>query len=97
MAFEKSLYEFDAGYFEYIPGLWLPGKTIPGSKFGCMSKKAVDAAINVELDDSDVLLGTYPKTGKWTVHPAWIKIQGKRQKFQISQSMSLTITFQGKT
>ena len=64
MAFEKSLYEFDAGYFEYIPGLWLPGKTIPDSTFGCMSKKAVDEAINVELDDFDVLLGTYPKTGK---------------------------------
>ena len=65
MAFNQFLFEHDAGYFEYIPNVWLPGKPIPGSTFGCVSKKAADAALSVELDDSDVLLGTYPKTGKF--------------------------------
>ena len=27
------------------------------------SKKAVDAALNLNLEDSDILFATYPKTG----------------------------------
>ena len=64
MAFDSSLYEYDVGYYEYSKNTWLPGKAIPDSTFGCMSKRAVEEALTVELKDSDVLLGTYPKTGK---------------------------------
>ena len=65
MAFDNSLYEYDVGYFEYAKNIWLPGKPIPDSTFGCMSRRAADEALCVELRDSDVLLGTYPKTGKY--------------------------------
>ena len=65
MAFDKSLYEYDVGYFEYAKNTWLPGKAIPESTFGRVSRKAADEALCVQLRDSDVLLGTYPKTGRY--------------------------------
>ena len=64
MAFDKSLYQYDAGYYQLIEGkAWLAGKMVPNGVF-TFSRKAVDAAVNVNLDESDVLIGTYPKTGK---------------------------------
>ena len=65
MAFDNSLYEYDVGYYEYTKNIWLPGKAPPGSTFGRVSRKAVEA-LCVELRDSDVLLGTYPKTGRYS-------------------------------
>ena len=62
MAFDNSLYEYDVGYYEFLPGNWIPGKLIPDASF-TWSRKAIDAAMNVELDDSDILIATYPKTG----------------------------------
>ena len=64
--FDNSLYDHDAGYYEYIPGMWLPGKLVPGCRMGTWSRSAVDAGLNVDLDDSDVIIGTYLKTGKYT-------------------------------
>ena len=61
MSFDNSLFTTDAGYYEYIPGrMWLPGKLVGRMTW---SRRAVDDAINVELQDSDVILATYPKTG----------------------------------
>ena len=74
MASEKSLYEHDVGFYYYMPGLGLPGKLI-SKGYSTWSRKAVDAAINVDLDDSDVLVATYPKTGKTCV---WIITAHKR-------------------
>ena len=68
MASEKSLYEHDVGFYYYMPGLGLPGQLI-SKGYSTWSRKAVDAAINVDLNDSDVLVATYPKTGKTSV---WI-------------------------
>ena len=65
MAFDNSLYEYDVGYYEYTKNIWLPGKAPSGSTFGRVSRKAVEEALCVELKDSDVLLGTYPKTGRY--------------------------------
>ena len=64
MVFDNSLYEYDVGYYECSKNTWLPEKAIPESTFGCVSRKAADEALCVELRDSDVLLGTYPKTGR---------------------------------
>ena len=44
--------------------MWLPGKLAPGAKLGTWPRRAVDAALNVDLDDSDFIIGTYLKTGK---------------------------------
>ena len=63
MASADPLYRYDTGYYEYIPGLILPGKMVPEGHYTC-TKEAVDAAINVDIDDSDVLFATYPKTGE---------------------------------
>ena len=61
MSFDNSLFNTDAGYYEYIPGkMWLPGKLVGRMTW---SRRAVDDAVNVELKDSDVILATYPKTG----------------------------------
>ena len=62
MAFDNSLFQYDAGYYEYLPEFWFPGTLVPNGFFTC-SKEAVDEALKVELDDSDVLIATYPKTG----------------------------------
>ena len=62
MAFDNSLYENDTGYYQFLEGNWLPGKLVPNGSF-TWSQKAVNAAVNVDLDDSDVLFATYPKTG----------------------------------
>ncbi len=62
-SFDTSLYDYDCGYFEYMPNFWLPGKLIPGSTFGCVSRRAVETAITAELKDTDILVGTYMKTG----------------------------------
>ena len=61
---QGSLYDYDAGYYEYIPDVWLPGKLIGLGVFGTWSKRAVDGAKDMELDDSDVLISSYPKTGR---------------------------------
>ena len=65
MAFDNSLYEYNAGYYQLLEGKasWLAGKMVPNGVF-TFSKKAVDAAVNVNVNESDVLVGTYPKTGK---------------------------------
>ena len=62
MSFDTSLFDHDAGYYEYLPNFWLPGRIVPGSTF-TWSRKAVDAAINLDLKDSDVISATYPKSG----------------------------------
>ena len=61
MAFDNSLFREDAGYYLY-KGIWLTGKFVPNARL-TMSKKAVDAALSLELEDSDILFATYPKTG----------------------------------
>ena len=65
MAFDSSLYDYDAGYYMYqFPegSFWLPGKMVLNGR-ATWSRRAVDAAINADLDDSDILVATYPKTG----------------------------------
>ena len=62
MAFDYSLYEHNVGYYEFMPGRYLPGK-MPLEGDLTWNKEAVDAAVNVDLDDSDILFATYPKTG----------------------------------
>ena len=63
MAFDNSLYEQDAGYFPLLDGkFWMPGKFTPKGLL-TFSRKAIDAAANADLDDSDVLIATFPKTG----------------------------------
>ena len=65
MTFDNSFYQYYAGYYQVIEGkVWLPGKLIPNGTM-TFSQKAVDAAMNANLDDSDVLLSTYPKTGNF--------------------------------
>ena len=63
MEFDNSLFEYDAGYYQLTKDFWLPGTMVPKGFYTC-SKGAVDAAVNVELDDSDILIATYPKTGE---------------------------------
>ena len=41
----------------------MAGRLIEGGAF-TWSRKAVDAALNLDLKDSDVIIATYPKTGK---------------------------------
>ena len=41
----------------------MAGKFVPGGGF-TWSRKAVDAALKLDLKDSDVIIATYPKTGK---------------------------------
>ena len=65
MSFNNTLYDHDAGYYEYVPGMYLPGKFVPDGRM-TWSRPAVDQALKVELKDSDVMLATYPKTGKYT-------------------------------
>ena len=63
MAFDNSLYKHDAGYYPLLGDkFWFPSKFTPQGII-TFSKKAVNAAVNAELDDSDVLIATYPKTG----------------------------------
>ena len=86
MESEKSLYEHDVGFYHYMPRLGLPGKLIPQG-YSTWSRKAVDAAVNVDLDDSDVLVATYPKTGKHAfglfrkIVSEWTKKGYKVQRF----------------
>ena len=66
MAFDSSLYDNDAGYYLVPEGnFWLPGKLVPNGK-ATWSRRALDAAVNVDLNDSDILIATYPKTGQYT-------------------------------
>ena len=58
---DSSLYGYDVGFYE-CSGVIVPGKMLPDG-FYTVSKKAVDAARDVEIDPSDVLSATYPKTG----------------------------------
>ena len=63
MEFDNSLFEYNAGYYQLTKDFWLPGTMVPRGFYIC-SKRAVDAVLNVELDDSDILIATYPKTGE---------------------------------
>ena len=63
MTSNNPLLDYDVGYYEYVPGLWLPGKVSGPQGFGAVSRKAVDSAKDMPLHDSDVLLASYPKTG----------------------------------
>ncbi len=60
--FDSSLFEHDAGYYEFLPGRWLPGRHVPGGTYS-FPAEAVQAAATVLLDPSDVLVPTYMKTG----------------------------------
>ena len=60
---DLSLFEHDAGYYEFVPGKWLPGKPPPGG-FRNWGPDVVAKAVAVEFEDSDVLIATYPKTGQ---------------------------------
>ena len=48
-------------YYEYMKGIWLP-HNLEGPS---ISRMAVDAVREMPLRDSDVILASYPKTGKW--------------------------------
>ena len=61
-SYDTSLFDYDAGYYEFLPNNWLPGRIVPGGRF-TWSQKAIDAAVNLDLKDSDVIVATYPKTG----------------------------------
>ena len=63
MTAKDPLFDYDPGYYEVIKDVWLPGKLTGPKPFGTWTRKAVDAAVNMDLDDSDVLLASYPKTG----------------------------------
>ena len=63
MSSNEPLLDYDVGYYEYLPGLWLPGKVSGPQAFASVSRRAVDAAKDMPLSDSDVLLASYPKTG----------------------------------
>ena len=62
MSFDASLFDYDVGYYEFLPNRWLPGRMVPGGRI-TWSQKAIDAAVNLDLKDSDVIIATYPKTG----------------------------------
>ncbi len=62
-AFDNSLFQYDAGYYQYMPGRWLPGKLVPGIGDYTFSRRAVDAAVALEMHDSDVLVDSFMKTG----------------------------------
>ena len=58
-----SLCEHDAGYYQFPSGgWWLPGEYTENGLFRC-SRKSVEVAVNVDLDDSDILIASYMKTG----------------------------------
>ncbi len=60
--FDNSLFLYDAGYYQFMPGRWLPGKLVPGGTL-TTPPEGVEAAATVPIDDSDVLIPNYPKTG----------------------------------
>ena len=64
MTSPAEMFKYDAGYYEYTPGLWMCGKLAP-SAFGTFNRHAVDAAVNAQLKDTDVMVATYPKTGRY--------------------------------
>ncbi len=61
-----SLFEYDLEYREFLPGKWLPTKKSPLTNLG-HDPQLVERA---ELDDSDILVPTYPKTG--LVPATWV-------------------------
>ena len=62
MPYDTSLLDNDPEYFEFLPDHWIPGKIVPPSNMA-WTPKSIDAAVNVNLEDSDVITATYPKTG----------------------------------
>ena len=64
MSYDTSLFDYDPGYYEFLPNNWLPGKIVSGST-SAWTQKAIDAAVNLDLKDTDVIIATYPKTGKF--------------------------------
>ena len=63
MAYDTSLLGNDPGYYEFRPNHWLPGKIVPPQRMA-WPQRAIDAAMNLELKDTDIIIATYPKTGK---------------------------------
>ena len=64
MPTKDPLFDYEPGYYEVTKDVWLPGKLSGPKPVGTWTRKAVDAAANMDLDDCDVLLVSYPKTGK---------------------------------
>ena len=62
-SYDTSLFDYDPGFYEVLPNKWMAGKFVPGAAF-TWSRKAVDAAVNLDLKDSDVIIAKVPKTGK---------------------------------
>ena len=67
MTAPREMFKYDTGYYVYLPGLWMCGRQVPGA-FATFNRTAVDAAVNVELRDTDVMVATYPKTGEYRVN-----------------------------
>ena len=67
MEFDHSLFQENVGYYRNR-GIWLPGKHTENGRL-TWTEKAVDAALDMDLNDSDVLFATYPKTGNVHVGP----------------------------
>ena len=65
MAWDNSHFDYDSGYYEFMPGRWLAGKVHEHSLF-TWSSKAIERAVNVDLKDSDCIIATYPKTGEFS-------------------------------
>ncbi len=56
---------YDAGWYEYRPGLWFPGKKATDTTFGCITPESIAAAKNLDFKPTDVLTFTFPKTGEF--------------------------------
>ena len=68
---DTSLYGYDVGFYESC-GMILPGKMLPDGAY-TISKRAIDAAREIDIDPSDVLSATYPKTG-WYPEKIFLRI-----------------------
>ncbi len=62
MSLDTEKLDHDVGFYEYEPGLWLPGK-MGGVVSVAITPRAVDATRKMALHDDDVLVASYPKTG----------------------------------
>ena len=76
MSYDTSLFDHDPEYYEFLPNNWLPGKIIPGSS-SAWPQKAIDAAVTMDLKDTDVIIATYPKTGKYFYYKIYTKLATK--------------------
>ncbi len=62
MSFDSSLFAIDVGYREYESVVWLPRKLVPGERY-TWSDRALRAARNIDLHDTDILCVGYPRSG----------------------------------